>query len=101
VRQADANGNLNISFYSRSSGDTSLTNVFAALKVDPRTTAPPTKSDTQITTGASDWIADSSLIVPNFGDYTDNYLLGTTLFVGWADGRLGFPQPFEDHTSVH
>lgn len=101
VRQADANGNLNISFYSRSSGNTSLTNVFAALKVDPRTTAPPTKSDTQITTGASDWNADSSLIVPNFGDYTDNYLLGTTLFVGWADGRLGFPQPFEDHTSVH
>jgi len=101
VRQADANGNLNVSFYSRSSANTALTNVFAALKVNPRTTAPPTKNDVQITTGASDWNADSSLIVPNFGDYTDNYLLGTTLFVGWSDGRLGFPQPFEDHTGVH
>ena len=101
MRQADANGNLNVSFYSRSSGQTALTNVSAALKVNPRTTTPPTKSDTQITTGASDWSADSSLIVPNFGDYTDNYLLGTALFVGWSDGRLGFPQPFEDHVSVH
>ncbi|HKW27428.1 MAG TPA: hypothetical protein VJN48_16705 [Terriglobales bacterium] len=100
LRQADGNGNLNVSFYSRPA-NTSLTSVFAALKVNPRITATPTKNDVQITTGASDWSADSSLIVPNFGDYTDNYLLGTTLFVGWSDGRLGFPQPFEDHTSVH
>jgi hypothetical protein len=101
VRQSDSNGNLNVSFYSRSSANTALTNVFAALKVDPRATAPPTKNDTQVTTGSSDWNAVSSIIVPNFGDYTDNYFLGTTLYVVWSDGRLGFPQPFEDHISVH
>jgi hypothetical protein len=101
VRQSDSSGNLNVSFYSRSSPNTALTNVFAALKVDPRTTTPPTKNDTQVTTGSSDWNAVSSIIVPNFGDYTDNYFLGTTLYVVWSDGRLGFPQPFEDRVSVH
>jgi len=101
VRQSDSNGNLNVSFYSRSSANTALTNVFAALKVAPRTTTLPTKNDAQVTTGSSDWNAVSSIIIPNFGDYTDNYFLGTTLYVAWSDGRLGFPQPFEDHVSVH
>jgi hypothetical protein len=101
VRQSDSHGNLNVSFYSRSSANTAVTNVFAALKLNPRTTIPPTKSDTQVTTGSSDWNAVSSIIAPNFGDYTDNYFLGTTLYVVWSDGRLGFPQPFEDHVSVH
>ncbi len=101
VRQSDSNGNLNVSFYSRSSANTALTNVFAALKVAPRTTTPPIKNDAQVTTGSSDWNAVSSIIIPNFGDYTDNYFLGTTLYVAWSDGRLGFPQPFEDHVSVH
>ena len=101
VRQSDSNGNLNVSFYSRSSANTALTNVNASLKVDPRTTTTPTRSDTTITTGPSDWNAVSSVIVPNFGDYTDNYFVGSMLYVGWSDGRLGFPQPFEDHVSVH
>jgi hypothetical protein len=101
VRQADSNGNLSVSFYSRSSANTALTNVNASLKVNPRTTSTPTRSDTRITTGSSDWSAVSSIIIPNFGDYTDNYFVGTTLFVAWSDGRLGFPQPFEDHVSVH
>src|SRR3989442_2570819 len=64
VRQADSNGNLNVSFYSRSSANTALTNVFAALKVNPRTTATPTKSEVQVTTGSSDWNAVSSIIIP-------------------------------------
>jgi hypothetical protein len=101
IRQSDSSGNLNVSFYSRSSANTALTNVSAALKIDPRTPTPPTKNDTLVTTGPSDWNAVSSIITPNFGDYTDNYFLGTTLFVAWTDGRLGFPQPFEDHVSVH
>ncbi len=51
-----------------------------------------------MTTGPSDWNAVSSDIVPNFGDYTDNYIpyKGDTLYVAWSDGRLGDPQPFED-----
>jgi hypothetical protein len=101
VRNADGQGNLDVSFYSRSSANTALTNVKAALKVDPRTTITPTKNDTTVTTGPSDWNAVSSIIIPNFGDYTDNYLVGTTLYVAWSDGRLGFPNPFEDHVSVH
>ena len=101
VRNADGNGNLNVSFYSRSSANTALTNVKASLKVNPRTTIPPTKSDTTITTGPSDWNAVSSIIIPNFGDYTDNYFVGTTLYVAWSDGRLGYPNPFEDQVSVH
>jgi hypothetical protein len=101
VRNADGKGNLSVSFYSRSSANTALTNVYASLKVNPRTTSTPTRSDTQITTGSSDWNAVSSIIVPNFGDYTDNYFVGTTLYVAWSDGRLGFPQPFEDQVSVH
>ena len=101
VRNADGSGNLDVSFYSRSSANTALTNVNASLKVDPRTTRTPTRADTRITTGSSDWNAVSSIIIPNFGDYTDNYFLGTTLFVAWSEGRLGFPQPFEDHVSVH
>jgi hypothetical protein len=56
-----------------------------------------------VTTQPSDWNADSSDIVPNFGDYTDNYVIATPappfsgdqLYVAWSDGRLGFPQPFE------
>jgi hypothetical protein len=101
VRNADATGSLDISFYSRSSANTALTDVSASLKVDPRTTSTPTRSDVKITTGVSDWNAVSSIIIPNFGDYTDNYFVGSTLYVAWSDGRLGFPQPFEDSVSVH
>jgi len=101
VRQSGSNGNLNVSFYSRSSANTALTNVNASLKVDPRTTITPTRNDTTVTTGPSDWINVSSIIIPNFGDYTDNYFVGTTLYVAWSDGRLGFPNPFEDRVSVH
>jgi hypothetical protein len=99
---ADGSGTLNVSFYGRSSANTAVTDVFAALRVDPRTLATP-RSNTLVTSVASDWNAVSSDIVPNFGDYTDNYVLVTpgrhsassTLFVAWSDGRLGLPQPFE------
>jgi hypothetical protein len=101
VRNVDGAGNLNVSFYSRASANTALTNVNASLKVSPRTTGTPARSDVQITTGASDWNAVSSIIISNFGDYTDNYFAGSSLFVAWSDGRLGFPQPFEDNFSVH
>jgi len=41
------------------------------------------------------------LIIPNFGDYTDNYVRivsGTaTLFAAWSDGRYTIPQPFNAH----
>jgi len=42
----------------------------------------------------SNWLAVSSDIIPNFGDYTDNYLTTLGLYVAWSDGRIGEPQPF-------
>jgi hypothetical protein len=54
-------------------------------------------ADFRITTGATDWTNTSSLITPNFGDYTDNSSAGTTSYYTWSDGRLGVPQPFTDH----
>ena len=82
---------------------TADTGVMAALHVSPLTTTTP--SNTMITNMLSDWDHNSSLIVPNFGDYTDNAVsatgsapyVGKTLYVAWSDGRLGIPQPFEAH----
>jgi hypothetical protein len=54
-------------------------------------------ADFRITTGATDWTNTSSLIIPNFGDYTDNASAGTTTYYTWSDGRIGVPQPFTDH----
>ncbi|GAC1406039.1 MAG: hypothetical protein NVSMB49_25530 [Ktedonobacteraceae bacterium] len=107
LRNADANGNLEISFYGRASANSATTNVYAALAVNPRTISASTRNIT-VTTGPSDWNAVSSDIAPNFGDYTDNYLIanastpfvGKTLYIAWSDGRLGDPQPFEDHVAV-
>ena len=107
VRQADAHGNLNISFYGRTSKNTAITDVFASESVNPRAVSTPA-SNTLVTTKPSDWNAVSSLIIPNFGDYTDNYVQATSsapfnsdlLYVAWSDGRIGVPQPFSAHTHV-
>ncbi len=98
LRYANAQGLLDVSFYGRSSANSAITDVYAAMNIDPRTTSSPT-SNVRITTGSSNWNAVSSDIVPNFGDYTDNYG-SNTLYIAWADGRLGDPQPFEAHTSA-
>ena len=103
VRNADSNGRLSVSWYDRRLDPSSaVTHVFAALSVDPRTTSTP--SNSRVTDVSSNWLAASSDIIPNFGDYTDNYIvrgagkLGSdTLHVAWSDGRLGDPQPFEAH----
>jgi hypothetical protein len=92
LRNATSAGLLNVSWYDRRGQSGAVTNVLAARNVDPRTTSTP--ANVQVTNTASDWSAVSSDIVPNFGDYTDNYAVGTTLYVAWSDGRLGVPQPF-------
>jgi hypothetical protein len=53
-------------------------------------------TDFRITTGATDWANTSTLVIPNFGDYTDNTSVGTTTYYTWSDGRIGIPQPFAD-----
>ncbi|GAC1456470.1 MAG: hypothetical protein PVSMB2_09790 [Ktedonobacteraceae bacterium] len=109
LRNATQNGNVNVSWYERSSPTTTLTTVSAALSVNPRTTRTPA-SNTLVTTIATDWLKVTEFpFFPNFGDYTDNYVMATssapstndTLYVAWADGRTGIPQPFEAHTTTH
>jgi len=100
VRGADSNGKLEVTYYSRANPNTALTDVFASVRIDPRMTGTVKAKGIKVTTGSSDWNAVSSIIVPNFGDYTDNYFVGGVLHVAWSDGRLGIPQPFEDPLPV-
>jgi hypothetical protein len=102
LRNVDANGNLNVSWYDRRLNPSSaLTDVYAALDVNPRTTGTP-KSNIRVTNISSNWLVANSDIVPNFGDYTDNYIaiVGgkkgsiATIFAAWSDGRINVPQPF-------
>jgi hypothetical protein len=104
MRNTDDEGNLYISWYGRTKPDTAITNVYEAVGVSPRTTSTP--PNIKITNVASDWNADSSDIIPNFGDYTDNYVVARSFgppftgeidYTAWSDGRLGVPQPFEAH----
>jgi hypothetical protein len=103
LRQAQASGLIDVSYFQRDSANTDDTNVDAVLNLNPRTTSPG--STTRVTNVPSAWIDTSSDIFPNFGDYTDNYVqaisqapyYNDTLYVAWSDGRLGFPQPFEAH----
>jgi hypothetical protein len=104
LRVANGRGNLDVSWYSRTSANSAVTGVTAVTGVSPVTAATP-GSHTTITSATSNWSSVSSDIVPNFGDYTDNVLVakgtapyvGSTLYVAWSDGRLGLPQPFEAH----
>jgi hypothetical protein len=107
LRNVDQNGNLNVCWYERRSPTTTLTDLFAALNVDPRATRTPA-SNTRVTTAPTDWLGVTSLIFPNFGDYTDTYVIATAsspfvgrkLYVAWSDGRIGIPQPFEARTTL-
>lgn len=106
LRNSNSSGNLTITFYGRANANTAVTNVYAAENVNPRITH-NVSSNTLVTTGSSNWLNVSSDIIPNFGDYTDDYVIATTsgtytgtkVYVAWADGRLGDPQPFESSVS--
>ena len=103
LRTPSGSGLLDVTWYTRASVSTANTDVAAAVGVSPLTRVTP--PNLQITNAASNWLVDSSLGVPNFGDYTDNAVavtarppfVGSRLFVAWADGRVGIPQPFEAH----
>src|SRR5215467_11857706 len=95
---------LNVSWYDRRRNPTSGdTDVYAALMVDPTTTSTP-KSNVRVTSVQSDWLSVGSIIIPNFGDYTDNFIdiSGSLqgMFVAWSDGRYNIPQPFAAHQGV-
>lgn len=104
LRNVDAKGLLNVGWYDRRRNPNSAeTDIYAALGVDPTTMSTPT-SNVRVTNVATDWLSVGSIIVPNFGDYTDNFIniSGTTstMFVAWSDGRYNIPQPFAAHQGV-
>jgi hypothetical protein len=90
-----SNGRICTSWYDRRlfGPDSAHTDYFG----DCRPSVGSSRTDFRITTGATDWANTSSLINPNFGDYTDNASVGTTTYYTWSDGRIGVPQPFTDH----
>jgi hypothetical protein len=73
--------------------DSARTDLFGECRGRPRRNG----ADFRITTGATDWTNTSSLLAPNFGDYTDATSDGDRTYYTWSDGRLGVPQPFVDH----
>ncbi len=100
LRNADSSGLLNVTWYERPTPNTTVTNVVGAFGVSPTTTSTP--ANAVITDVATDWATVPTLVAPNFGDYTDNYVTatagppwtGSTVGIGWADGRSGAPQAF-------
>jgi hypothetical protein len=67
-----------------------MTDYYGEVRSTPGTNG----TDFKITSAASNWIDASSIISPNFGDYTDNSCDGNTTFFTWSDGRIGVPQPY-------
>jgi hypothetical protein len=90
-----SNGRICTSWYDRSrfGADSADTDYTGECRATPRSSG----TDFLISTGSTNWTNTSSLITPNFGDYTDNASVGTTTYYTWSDGRLGIPQPFTDH----
>jgi len=107
LRNPDSSGNISISWYDRRlNPNSALTDVFAAVAINPRITSTPS-SNQRVTDISSNWLSVSADFIPNFGDYTDNYASpppsptdDDPLFVAWTDGRLNDPQPFESHTPL-
>jgi hypothetical protein len=106
LRVANADGLIDVTWFSRSGTGTAWTGVVGAIGVNPRTTSTP--ANVMITNRLSNWLTANSDINPNFGDYTDSVVsatgswpfVGSRLYVAWSDGRIGVPQPFEAHVSA-
>jgi hypothetical protein len=102
LRNTSSTGLLNVTWYDRrgTNAGTGKTNVFGAINVNPLTSSTPLNH--RFTNVSTDWLATSSVIIPNFGDYTDNFVSESNiLYVSWSDGRTGVPQPEEAHVTVH
>jgi hypothetical protein len=90
-----ADGSICTGWYDRRrfGGDSPMTDYFGECRPNAFTGT----TDFRVTTGATDWTNTSSIIIPNFGDYTDAGASGNTIYYNWSDGRLGVPQPMVDH----
>jgi hypothetical protein len=103
LKNASHTGLLNVTWYDRrgSNAGTGKTDVFGAINVNPLIVSTPLLNH-RFTSVSTDWLATSSVIFPNFGDYTDNFVSESNiLYVSWSDGRTGVPQPEEAHVTVH
>jgi hypothetical protein len=87
-----SDGSIASSWYDRRlwGPDSTHTDYFAEVRPSAGTAA----SDFRVTTSSTNWAGVSSVINPNFGDYTGNASTGTVTYFTWSDGRLGVPQPF-------
>jgi hypothetical protein len=103
----DGRGNFDVSWYDRRNGgqNSDKTDVYASLGVSASGVTFP--ANFKVTTVASNWLATNSDIVPNFGDYTDNFVGSNDtapnphrVWVAWSDGRTGIPQPENATTTV-
>ncbi len=100
LRNADSSGLLDVTWYQRAVPNTALTDVVGAFGVSPTTSSTP--ANVLVTDVATDWNTVPTLVSPNFGDYTDNYVaatavspwVGTKVGIAWSDGRSGAPQAF-------
>lgn len=90
-----ADGRIVTSWYDRREfpADSAMTDYFGELRPKPSVNG----TDVKITTVATDWANTSSILNPNFGDYTDNACTGKVNFFTWSDGRTGVSQPFVAH----
>jgi hypothetical protein len=87
-----SDGSIATSWYDRREypPDSATTDYFGEIRSSPNVNG----KDFEITTVPTDWTNTSSIIIPNFGDYTDNACTQTTTYFTWSDGRIGVPQPF-------
>ncbi len=87
-----SDGSMVTSWFDRRNypNDSSMTDYYGDVRPSPYAPA----SNFKITTEATDWLATSSIINPNFGDYTDNACTGMSAYFTWTDGRMGVAQPF-------
>jgi hypothetical protein len=88
----ESNGSMVTSWYDRRNfvPDSAWTDLFADIRPSPYATS----HNFKVTTTPTNWNATSSIIIPNFGDYTDNACTANSAFFTWSDGRLGCSQPF-------
>ncbi|PYX88823.1 MAG: hypothetical protein DMG68_07185 [Acidobacteria bacterium] len=93
LRYASGTGLLNVSWYERQSPQTPNTDVFSIQGFNPTSSTTPATND-QVNDMTSNWLLNNSDIIPNFGDYTDNFLGTSGYWVAWSDGRINDPQPY-------
>jgi hypothetical protein len=88
----ESNGSMVTSWYDRRNfvPDSAWTDLFADIRPSPYAAS----HNFKVTTTPTDWQNTSSIITPNFGDYTDNACTSSSAFFTWSDGRLGYSQPF-------